>query len=181
MRFRQEPIAIVADIEAMFYQVSVEPKDCDAFRFLWWENNDPQETPTEYRMSKHVFGATSSPSCANFCLKKTASTYGKEFDPKVAETIQRNMYVDDLMKSVGTTEIAIKLVKQLRELLKKGGFRLTKWLSNDREVLAEIPENERASSVVSLEIDDLPTECALGVKWNVETDKFVWEVHEETQ
>ena len=74
MRFRQQPIAIVADIEAMFYQVSVEPKDCDAFRFLWWKNNDPQETPTEYRMSKHVFGATSSPS---FCLKKTASTYGK--------------------------------------------------------------------------------------------------------
>ena len=84
------------------------------------------------------------------------------------------------MKSVETTEIAIKLVKQLRELLKKGGFRLTKWLSNDREVLAEIPDNDRASSVVSLEIDDLPTECALAVKWNVETDKFVWEVHEET-
>ena len=103
-------------------------------------------------MSKHVFGATSSPSCANFCLKKTASSYGKELDPKVAETIQRNMYVDDLMKSVGTTEIAIKLVKQLRELLKKGGFRLMKWLNNDREVLAEIPENERASSVVSLAI-----------------------------
>ena len=119
-------------------------------------------------------------SCANFCLKKTALTYGKELDPKVAETIQRNTYVDDFMKSVGMTEIAIKLVKQLRKLLKKGRFRLTKWLSNDREVLAEIPDNDRASSVVSLEIDDLPTECALAVKWNVETDKFVWEVHEET-
>jgi len=39
-RFRQEPIGVVADIEAMFHQVLVEPKDCDALRFLWWPNGD---------------------------------------------------------------------------------------------------------------------------------------------
>ena len=163
----------------MFYQVSIEPKDFDAFRFLWWENNDPQVTPTEYGMLKHVFGATSSPSCANFCLKKTASTYEKEFDPKVAETIQRNMYLDDLMKSVGMTEIAIKLVKQLRELLKKGGFRLTKWLSNDREVLAEIPENERAS-LLARRLTIFPQNVLLELNGRLRLTKFVWEVHEET-
>ena len=96
-------------------------------------------------MVKYIFGATSSPSCANFCLKKTALTYGKEFDQEEAETVDRNMYVDDLMEPVDNTERAIKLVKNLRELLKKGGFRLTKWLSTNREVLAEIPERERGS------------------------------------
>ena len=54
----------------------------------------------------------------------------------------RNMYVDDLMKSVPSPETAVKLSTELRELLKKGGFRLTKWLSNDRDVLVEIPECE---------------------------------------
>ena len=54
------------------------------------------------------------------------------------------MYVDDLMKSTSTTQKAINLVDQLRELLARGGFRLTKWCSNDREVLAAIPESERA-------------------------------------
>ena len=39
-----------------------------------------------------------------------------------------------------------------------------KWISNDRKVLSEIPESERAKSVVSLDIDDLPTECTLGLK-----------------
>ena len=68
MRFREEPAALVADIESMFHQVLVEPEYCDAFRFLWWENNDLEEAPTEYRMVKHVFGATSLPSCANFGL-----------------------------------------------------------------------------------------------------------------
>ena len=32
-RFRQEKIAIAADIECMFHQVQVSPKDYDAFRF----------------------------------------------------------------------------------------------------------------------------------------------------
>ena len=35
VRFRQDPIALIADIEAMFHQVRVTPDDCDALRFLW--------------------------------------------------------------------------------------------------------------------------------------------------
>ena len=85
------------------------------------------------------------------------------------------MYVDDLMKSKSTKEEAIMLVSQLRELLARGGFRLTKWYSNEREVLATIPESERAKSVVNLDLEKLPTETALGLKWNTEEDKFVWE------
>ena len=34
------------------------------------------------------------------------------------------MYVDDLLKSTETTEKAIRLVRKLRELLQRGGFRL---------------------------------------------------------
>ena len=43
-----------------------------------------------------------------------------------------------------------------------------------RRVLAEIPESERAVSVANLDIQELPTECALGLKWDVEADKFIW-------
>ena len=35
MRFREEPAAVVADIESMFHQVRVDPSDCDTLRFLW--------------------------------------------------------------------------------------------------------------------------------------------------
>ena len=125
-------------------------------------------------MVRHLFGASSSPSVANFCLKKTASIYGTEFDPDVVQTVEWNKYEDDLMKSVDTPTTAVRLSTQLRELLAKGGFRLTKWLSNDRRVLAEIQETERAVSVANLDIQELPTECALGLKWDVEADKFIW-------
>ena len=89
------------------------------------------------------------------------------------------MYVDDLMKSKSSAEEAIVLVSQLRELLASGGFRLTKWYSNEREVLDTIPESERAKSVVNLDLEKLPTETGLGLKWNIEEDKFVWEVTEK--
>ena len=39
--FREESIALMADIEAMFHQVRVRPDDCDALRFLWWPGKRP--------------------------------------------------------------------------------------------------------------------------------------------
>ncbi|KAK6168652.1 hypothetical protein SNE40_019844 [Patella caerulea] len=89
------------------------------------------------------------------------------------------MYVDDLMKSVKTTEEALKLVSELKDLLARGGFHLRKWCSNDRDVVLQIPEEERAKSLLSLDLDNLPTESTLGLKWNTETDKFVWQVLEK--
>ena len=35
IRFRQEPVAMVADVGGMFHQVRVTPDDCNALRFLW--------------------------------------------------------------------------------------------------------------------------------------------------
>ena len=120
-----------------------------------------------------MFGATSSPSIANFCLKKSADLYGKEHDADVVETVKRNMYVDDIMKSPSTKEKAIALVGHLRGLLSRVGFRLTKWYGKNKMVLATIPESERAKSVANLDLEKLPTETALGLKWNTEEDMFV--------
>jgi hypothetical protein len=64
VRFREESVAMVADVEAMFHQVLVEPRDCDALRFLWWPSEDLSGETGEYRMTRHLFGATSSPSVA---------------------------------------------------------------------------------------------------------------------
>ena len=71
LRFRQNPVALVADIEGMFNQVKVSPKDADALRFLWWEDSN-LERPSEFQMTNHIVGATDSPSCANFCLRRAA-------------------------------------------------------------------------------------------------------------
>ena len=58
------------------------------------------------------------------------------------------------------------------ELLKRGGFRLTKWLSNSREVVESIPESTRAMYVKNLDFSKAPIKRALGVLWNVSSDTF---------
>ena len=70
-----------------------------------------------------------------------------EFDYETIETVSRNFYVDDCLKSVATTEEAVRLSSQWRGLLSRGGFRLTKWISNDRNLIASVPMTERAPSV----------------------------------
>lgn len=84
-----------------------------------------------------------------------------------------------MMKCASTAKKAVALVGHLRDLLSRGEFRLTKWCSSNRDVVAIIPESERATSVVNLDLDELLTETALGLKWNTEEDMFVWEVSEK--
>ncbi|XP_060596964.1 uncharacterized protein LOC132750911 [Ruditapes philippinarum] len=108
MRFRQKPVALVADIEAMFHQVKVKDSDKDALRFLWWPNGDISKEPIEYCMNVHLFGATSSPSCAAFSLKRTARDNSHAFSDETVGTIERNFYVDDLLKSVSDEKNACR-------------------------------------------------------------------------
>ena len=50
IRFRENPITLVADIEQMFYQIKVDPIDCDTLRFLWWPSGNLTEPPVTYQM-----------------------------------------------------------------------------------------------------------------------------------
>ena len=65
---------------------------------------------------------------------------------------------------------AIKSSLQLIQLLRKGNFRLTKFVSNDKGVLAAIPAEER--TIKNLDLDELPIEGALGLQWDIEHDVF---------
>ena len=175
-RFREERVAFMSDVESMFYQVLVRPSDCDALRFLWWPNGNLDQPPEEFRMRVHLFGGASSPSCANFALRKTAEDNKEEFDPVAIETVNKNFYVDDCLKSTATEAEAIHLSSQLRQLLAKGGFRLTKWISNSKEVMESLPESERAVSLKELVFGRTVVERALGLQWNVVSDQFGFKI-----
>ena len=86
LRFRQDPIALTSDVEAMFHQVRVSPEDTSSLRFLWWPDADLSQAPLEYMMQVHIFGATSSPSCACFALQRTAEDHKHEFDEETVKT-----------------------------------------------------------------------------------------------
>ena len=54
-------------------------------------------------------------------------------------------------------------------MLHLGRFNLTKWISNDRKVLAAFPAEDTAPTVKDLDLcsDSLPIGGALGIQWNV--------------
>ncbi|XP_071944668.1 uncharacterized protein [Antedon mediterranea] len=172
LRFRQENVAVMGDIVSMFYQVHVPKDECDFLRFYWWPQGNLSIDPVIYRMTVHLFGAVSSPSCANFALRLTAQRNKNLFDPIVADTVLGNFYVDDCLKSVSSSDQAVSLIQQLTTLCEMGGFKLSKWVSNKREVLLSVPAAERAKEFENIELDyeKLSIERALGIRWSVGAD-----------
>ena len=62
-------------------------------------------------MTVHLFGAGSSPACSNFALKRTAEDDERELGARVAETLRKNFYLDDALRSVPTEKDAVGLVQ----------------------------------------------------------------------
>ena len=79
LRFREDNVALVGDIESMFHQVKVCPEDQNSLRFLWWSGSI-DEVPQEYTMTVHIFGAADSPCSANSILLRTADDNEGSFD-----------------------------------------------------------------------------------------------------
>ena len=90
----------------------------------------------QYCMKVHVFGAASSPACANYALQQTAKDNDFLFPQDVIATVLENFYMDDCLQSVNSAEEAIRMSDELSQLLKKGRFNLTKWLSNSDRVIS---------------------------------------------
>lgn len=181
IRFRQSPIALTSDIEAMFNQVRVSIEDTDAMRFLWWKDMDMTAPPSVYKMTVQLFGARSSPTCCTYALKKTATDNSCHYQSSTLKTIERNIYVDDLLKSVETKEEATALVAETTSLLAKGGFRLTKWTSNCPEVLSTLESEEMSSTAISLGEGNDSTDRALGVSWRLASDTLCFKLKNQTR
>ncbi|KAJ8388711.1 hypothetical protein AAFF_G00131200 [Aldrovandia affinis] len=176
-RFRKEAVAVICDIEKMFHQFLVPPKLRNYLRFLWWESGDLEREPQDYQMAVHLFGASSSPGCANFGLKYLARQHKDDY-PSASAFIEKNFYVDDGLTSVPSIEEAKKLIVEAQELCKRGGLRLHKFNSNEREVLDSVDPSERAVTTepLNLSLNATPTERALGIQWSLEHDTFSFNV-----
>ena len=173
-RFREKSIAIMADVETMFYQISVPEKDRDCLRFLWWPDGNTELEPVMYHMTVHLFGAASSPSCANAALRRTAIDNQHLFSRDVTSTLLKHFYVDDCLRSVDLEVDAISMVSDLVSLCAKGGFNLTKWLSNSKQVLSSISVDQQAKEVKDLDLENsgLPVSHTLGLIWSADSDMF---------
>ncbi|KRY14755.1 hypothetical protein T12_1867 [Trichinella patagoniensis] len=79
------------------------------------------------------------------------------------------MYVDDIVFSVDEDEVARETVRQLVALMKKGGFQLTKWVSNLSAVLADVPSEDILGKNTSMS-------KILGIVWDSANDELTYSV-----
>ena len=147
-------------------------EDQDVLRFLWWPEGDLDKNPEKYKMTVHLFGGTWSPSCCTYALRHTAEDHKEDYSAEAVETMLRNFYVDDCLKSVPTVREANELVKELKKLAADGGFNLAKWTSNSSKVINEIPDCDRSKKAQERTLEDPTEDRALGVCWRVREDSL---------
>ena len=123
-RFREEKIAFMADVEAMYHQVQVPEDQQLLLKFLWWENHDIDTEPHDYVMCAHVFDATSSARCSNYALRRTVVENEAVFGQAAANALHYNFYVDDLLKSIKDLDSSKQLVRDAINMCKSGSFHL---------------------------------------------------------
>ena len=88
------------------------------------------------------------------------------------DAILDNFYIDDYLDSFDTKEEAIETSENVITTLKTGGFRLTKWISNDQEILSALPSGELSPSSINLDLEDTSIKRVLGILWNPRKDSL---------
>ncbi|XP_060603719.1 uncharacterized protein LOC132756616 [Ruditapes philippinarum] len=170
LRFRKDEIAVIADIEQMFYSFHVKLDHRDYLRFFWYRDNDTSKDLIEYRMCAHVFGNSPSPAVATYGLRKTVT----DAEDDVKSFVEENFYVDDGLISLPETENVIDLVKRTQKRLQTANLRLHKIASNSKAVMKAFPQDDLQNDLRSLNFDEdmLPINRSLGLSWDLNTDNF---------
>jgi hypothetical protein len=172
MRFRKYPVAVCADIEEMFLQVKVPEHDRRHLSFLWWPDGDLTSQPRVYELNVHPFGATSSPFCASYALKRTTKEFSDGYSEACCRAVLDSFYVDDCLVSTETVQEGRFLVDELRDMLSRGGFRLVKWNSTYHEALSNVPEDRRSVKLSDQNLISSECQSVLGINWDPGSDSL---------
>ena len=71
--------------------------------------------------------------------------------------------MNDVLKSVPSVRDTLTIIQEVRDLCKKGGFKLTEFISNKKDILLRIPDALRKDGAKDKDLtDSLPIERALG-------------------
>ena len=172
LRFRQHSLCFSADIEAMYSQVLIPEEDRDALRFLWF---NPEGDVMHYRMTRHVFGGVWCSSSSTFALRQTVVD-NPHVDSDIANVVMNDFYVDDCLVSVPSVNEGIRLALGVTNLLSFGGFKLTKFVSNESMILASVPEEDRAKGMKTIGLLETCSKV-LGLHWDIDHDNFFFLVN----
>ena len=166
--FREHRYVLTADIEKMYRQIVVHPSDRH-YQLILWRNSDDQPV-TVFSLNTVTYGESCSPYLALRSLQELVNTDGALF-PAASKVLTQNRYVDDIFIGHDDPTEILKLKSQTIELLKRGGFQLKKWASNEQSLIANVPKSDLANPLIFTDKCDF-TIRTLEISWNPVTDDF---------
>ena len=104
--------------------------------------------------------------------------YEIDFGEDAAKTLQKKFYVDDMLKSSPDVETATDLISRVRGFCAAGHFNLTKFVSNNIEVMQAISDEHVRKNInlKQLEKPKRQSDKALGLVWNINTNTFGYKI-----
>ncbi|XP_031632795.1 uncharacterized protein LOC116346734, partial [Contarinia nasturtii] len=165
LRFRSYEIAFTADVAKMYRQILVAEEQQNYQRILWRKNKS--ENIKEYKLTTVTYGTSSAP----FVAVNTLIAIGKQWQdklPEAAQIIQRDFYMDDCMSCCETLDQAIRLQKDVTQILAEAGLPLRKWSSNNMDLINAIPLDQREGA----QTDGEASISTLGLRWFNLKDEF---------
>ncbi|GFX84821.1 integrase catalytic domain-containing protein [Trichonephila clavipes] len=131
--FRSNKIAVLADVEKAFLQISLAPKDRDVVRFLI---DDGENGVQVYRFNRVLFGVKASPFLLAATIKTHIGKYMEKY-PDTVRTLDHCFYVDDLVTGEDDAKSAFDLSSKAAKIMSEAGMNLRKWISNDYELMKQ--------------------------------------------
>ncbi|GFU63497.1 integrase catalytic domain-containing protein [Trichonephila clavipes] len=113
--FRLNTIAITADIERAFLQISLRDEDRDAVRFLFPDIRSNQTDPYKfqvYRFKRVMFGINVSPFLLSATIKHHIENYREQY-PAATEMLDTCLYVDDVISGADDISQALKALRHI--------------------------------------------------------------------
>ncbi|XP_011883862.1 PREDICTED: uncharacterized protein LOC105571005, partial [Vollenhovia emeryi] len=160
LRFRENKIGVIADIKRAFLQISIDKRDRDFLRFLWY---DAGGNIIVFRHCRVVFGVTSSPFILSAIRNFHLNNYAKS-DNDVSINSKRlleSFYVDNAVTSVNTREDLNNFILDAKRLMNMAGFDLRGWEYSDdnsqdnQTVVLGVTWDKRADTL-AIKIPDFP-------------------------
>ena len=94
----------------------------------------------------------------------------------VNQAVLRNFYVDDLLCSVPTVEIATRTLLDVKDLIARGGFKITKFVSNSEKCIENLCHHDIPSDINS-KVIATGIDRTFGLVWKIDTDELHFQVN----
>lgn len=165
-RFRSYKFVLTSDIQKMFRQIKVNPKQTYLLNILW--RNTPDEALKCIELTTVTYGTNCAPFLATRVIKDIALKNSSSY-PLASQALNQQCYIDDILGGADTQAELECLYDELTVLLNSHHFSLHKWRTNSLPLRETICRFDTLD--YDIDFDEHPNKV-LGLKWNSSSDYF---------